>query len=89
VSGPLDGVTGALEDEAGLLGASLAQWACRDEAADKAATRRAAGTAVETIDAMLARLHRVRAALVAEIRQDDDAAMARTDALLAEYRGAQ
>lgn len=89
MSGPLDGVTGALEDQAGLLGASLAQWAYRDEAVDRAAARRAASTAVETIDGMLAELHRVRTALVTEIRADDDAAMARADAWLAGYRGAR
>lgn len=89
MTGPLDGVAGALEEQAGLLGVSLAQWACRDEAADRAAARRAASTAVGAIDAMLAALHAARSALVTEIRQDDDDAMARTGALLAEYRGAR
>jgi hypothetical protein len=87
VSGPLDGVTGALEDEAGLLGVCLAQWAYRDEAADRAAARRAANTAMDTIDGMLRRLHAVRAALVSEIREADDATAARAGALLAERRG--
>jgi hypothetical protein len=82
MNGPLDGVTGALEDEAGLLGISLAKWAYRDEAADRAAARRAASTAMGAIDAMLARLHAARAQLVTETRQDDDAAMARAGALL-------
>jgi hypothetical protein len=61
----------------------LGQWAYRDEARDKAAAVRAGGTAVETIDGMLAALHRARAALVAEIRQDQDETAARVDAILA------
>jgi hypothetical protein len=87
VSGPLDDVAGALEDEADLLGISLAQWAYRDEAADRAAARRAANTAMDTIDGMLRRLHAARARLVTEIRQADDATAARVDELLAERHG--
>jgi hypothetical protein len=41
---------------------------------------------VEAIDAMLAELHRTRQQLVTEIRQHQDAAMARADALLAQYQ---
>ena len=86
MSGPLDDVAGVLEDEAGLLGVSLAQWAYRDEARDRAAARRAANTAMDTIDGMLRRLHTARAALVSEIRAADDATAARVDAMLAERR---
>ena len=84
VSGPLDDVAGVLEDEAGLLGVSLAQWAYRDEARDRAAAIRAGGTALDTIDGMLRRLRTARSALVAEIRQDQDRRAARVDAMLAE-----
>ena len=54
-----------------------------DEAQNKAAAVRAGGTAVERIDGTLAALHRARAALVTEIRQDQDEAAAREDAMLA------
>ena len=87
MSGPLDDVAGVLEDEAGLLGVSLAQWAYRDEARDRAAAIRAGGTALDTIDAMLRRLRTARSALVTEIRQDQDRRAARVDAMLAERRG--
>jgi hypothetical protein len=83
VSAPLGDVAGRLEDSAGLLGVMLGQWAYRDEARDKAAARRAANTAVDTIDGMLAALHKARAALVAEVRAYDDATAARVDAMLA------
>ncbi len=53
-----------LHDQLGVLGESLAQ---RDQAADKAAARRAASTAVEAIDAMLRELYPIRGRLVREI----------------------
>jgi hypothetical protein len=80
VTGPLEDIAGRLEDEAGLLGVMLGH---RDEARDKAAAARAGGTAVEVIDGMLGALHRARAVLVAEIRQDQDETAARVDAMLA------
>ena len=79
MTGLLGDVAGRLEDEAGL-GVMLGH---RDEARDKAAAVRAGGTAVERIDGTLAALHRARAALVTEIRQDQDEAAARVDAMLA------
>jgi hypothetical protein len=82
----LEGLTGALEDQAGLIGVSVARWAYRDEAADTAAAIRAGGTAVDTIDAMLRTLHTARSALVAEIRADQDKRAAETDELLAHCR---
>jgi hypothetical protein len=86
VTGPLEGLGGRLADLAEQLGVSLGQWAYRDEAADPAAAVRAGGTALETIDAMLAGLHKARSALVTEIRADQDATAARVDAMLAERR---
>jgi hypothetical protein len=77
-----------LADLAELTGVSLAQWADRDAAASKAAARRAANTAMDAIDAMLAELHRIRQQLVSEIRAHDDAAAARADELLASRRQA-
>jgi hypothetical protein len=74
---------GRLEDCAGVLGVALGYWSTRDTARDKAAAREAGTTAMAAIDTMLTELHQARAALVAEIRADDDAAMERTAAMLA------
>jgi hypothetical protein len=76
-------VPGRLEDHAGVLGVALAQWATRDDTKPQTGVREAANTAIETIDAMLADLHRARAQLVTEIRDADDATMRRVDELLA------
>lgn len=83
---PLPGVSSSLEDNAAVLHAAMAQWATRDDSKAQPAIRRAANTAIDAIDAMLAELHRTRQRLVAELRQADDAALARADALLARYR---
>jgi hypothetical protein len=79
-------VTGQLEEQAAALGAALALWATRDDSKAQPEVTRASHAAVEAIDAMLAGLHRARQQLVGEIRQAQDAAMARADALLARYR---
>jgi len=84
---PLIDVPGQLENLTGVLGVALAQWATRDDMKAQPEIRRAANTAVESIDAMLRQLHAARAALVAGIRRSDDAAMARAEALLDELRG--
>jgi hypothetical protein len=73
---------GRLENLAGVLGAALAQWAARDDTKAQPGVRRAASEAVEAIDAMLRELHAAWAVLAAEIRRSDDAAMARSEALL-------
>jgi hypothetical protein len=67
-----------------VLSAALEQWATRDDTKGEgqAVIRDTADTAMETIDAMLRDLHAARAILTAEIRRSDDAAMARTEALL-------
>ena len=72
-----------LEDHNGVLGVALAQWAARDDTRAQPEVRQAANTAMDVIDAMLAELHQLRARLVTEIRQADDATAARVDALLA------
>ena len=51
-----------------------------------AAVRRAANDAMDEIDLMLRELHAMRARLTGEIRQADDAAMARTSELLRQIR---
>jgi hypothetical protein len=48
------------------------------------AARQAANTAMDTIDGMLAALHKTRQQLVTEIRAYDDATAARVDAMLRE-----
>ena len=60
----------ALHDQLGVLGAALAQWTDRANATGKAAARRAGGTAVGAIDAML---HLLRDPVTREIRQAGDA----------------
>jgi hypothetical protein len=58
----------------------LAVWEGRAE--PDAHARRCASDAVDAVDAALGELYRVRAQLVAEIRQTDDATAARADELL-------
>lgn len=77
-------VPGRLDDHLGALGVALAVWATRDDSKAQPDVTRAGHAAVEAIDAMLAGLYRARAQLVTEIRQAQDAAAARVDAMLAE-----
>ncbi len=72
-----------LEDPVGVLSVALGQWDDRDDARPQPGVRRAANTAMDAIDGMLAELHRMRARLVSEIRASDDARAARVDAMLA------
>ncbi|MBP2321381.1 hypothetical protein JOF56_001766 [Kibdelosporangium banguiense] len=67
----------------------LARWAERETSGNftgSSKVRRAANEAMDATDAALRDLHRVRATLVGEIRQSDDANTARLDALLADRR---
>ena len=75
--------TGSLGEHADLLGAALERWAGRDDSKADAGARQAANTAMDAIDAALAELHQLRARLVGEIRESDDQAAARVDAMLA------
>ena len=68
---------------------TTASWASRSPSGWPATTaragaeaRRATNTAVDAIDATLAELHQLRARLIPEIRDSDDATAARADALL-------
>jgi hypothetical protein len=79
-------VPGRLADHGGVLGVALATGATRDDSKARPGVRQAANTAMDTIDAMLAELHRARTSLVTEIRQADDASAVRVDALLTERR---
>jgi len=66
-----------------VLGVALAQWMARDDSRAEPEVRRAANTAMDMVDAMLAELHLLRARLVSEIRGSDEATAARVDDLLA------
>jgi len=89
VSAPvnLHDVPGRLDVHLGRLDAALVTWGTRDDGKAQPEVTRAGHTAVEAIDAMLAELHRARQQLVGEIREHQDAGLARADALLARYRG--
>jgi hypothetical protein len=72
---------------ADVLTVALATWAGRDDSKPQAEVRRAANTAMDAIDAMIAELHTMRRELTGEIRQADAAAADRVDAQLKKYRG--
>ena len=76
--------SGQLEERVSVLGAALATWVARDDSKPQPEVRRAASTAMDEIDDMLADLHRARSALMDEMRDADDANAARVDAMLAE-----
>ena len=80
--------TGRLGEHNGVLGVALAQWAARDDSRAQPEIRRAASTAMDSIDAMLAELYALRSRLVGEIRASDALAVARADAMLARLRAA-
>jgi hypothetical protein len=74
---------GRIEELAALLVSALSIWAARDDTLPQPAIRQAANTAGDTIDAMMRELYITRQRLVGEMRQSDDAAMARSGELLA------
>ena len=82
-----DASLSALRRHVDDLGAWLAIWEGRHE--PDAHARRCASDAVDAIDAALRELHEVRSRLVGEIRDSDDDAAARADALLGRLRGDQ
>lgn len=75
-----------IRDNAAALTLHLGQWAGREPDPPSPDARRAANEAVTDIDAMLADLYQVRQELLGEMRETDDAAAARVDALLARHR---
>ena len=77
----------AVLDHADALTAALATWSGRAHDRPDPAARRAANDAMDAVDGMLATLHRLRAALITDIRASDDATARRADALLAEGVG--
>ena len=66
--GVMNDPVASLRDRTGILSAALEQWADQATAADKAAARQAASTAVDAIDALLRDLYLLRGRLVQEIR---------------------
>ena len=85
---PLLDYTSRLGDDGhcGDLAVALAQWAARDDSKADPHARRAANTAMNAVDSMLAGLHELRARLVTEIRASDDAFNARVDEQLAQRK---
>ena len=74
---PLSALRSRVDD----LAVSLAIWCDRSEPGAHA--RRGANDAMDAVDAAIGHLHKVRRELVADIREADDRAAARADALLA------
>lgn len=81
-----DSTLSALRGHLGELGAALALWATRDDTKAQPGVRQAANDAVDAIDGALRELYGLRSQLVSEVRAADDAAMARTEALLRRLR---
>jgi hypothetical protein len=81
VTDPYDGPLSAIRSSVDDLGVWLGIWDNRSE--PDAHARRCANDAIDGIDAMLRDLYTVRRHLVSEIRQADEAAAERADALLA------
>jgi hypothetical protein len=73
---------GKIRDHVEDLSVALAHWSERDDTKAQPAVRRAATTAVESIDAVLVKLYRLRSELIGQVRASDDASAARVDALL-------
>jgi hypothetical protein len=84
---------GALADplygQLGLMDVHLAVWIARDDSKADASVTRAGNGVMDSIDAMLRQLERLRARMVAERRADQDIAAARADELLARARQLQ
>lgn len=69
------------------LSVSHAWWSARDiDRRDGGKSRRAASSAIDSIDALLRELHQLRAQTITECRRWDDAVDARVDAYLAVRR---
>src|SRR5260370_263043 len=70
-----------LEDPMGVLSVALGQWEDRDDTRPQPEVRRAANTAMDTIDAMVRELYQMRSRLLTEVRGRDGAAAARVEPL--------
>jgi hypothetical protein len=81
-----DPALSALRGHLGELETALALWTTRDDTKPQPGVRQAANDAVDAIDAALRELHGIRAGLVSEIRESDDAAVVRAEELLRRIR---
>jgi hypothetical protein len=75
-----------LEEELGVLNVNLAAWIGRDDSKADASVPRAGHQVITSIDVLMRQLHQLRARMVGEIREDQDIAVARSDALLQRLR---
>ena len=74
----------ALQSHVDRLDDALVLWEDRDDTKPQPGVRQAANVAVDSIDALLRELYRMRTELVGQIRISDDISAARVDALLRE-----
>lgn len=81
-----DSAVSALRGHLGELETVLALWATRDDTKAQPDVRQAANDAIDAIDGALRELHGIRAELLGEVRESDDAAMARVKELLRRVR---
>jgi len=81
-----DSALSALRGHLGELETALPLWAARDDTMAQPDVRQAANDAIDAIDAALRELHGIRAGLVSEVRESDDASMARARELLRRIR---
>jgi hypothetical protein len=81
---PWDRALSAIRSSIDDLGVWLAIWQARSE--PDAHARRCAADAIDAADTALAELHGIRAELVTQVRQADDASAERVDRLLARSR---
>jgi hypothetical protein len=76
--------TNALQSHVDRLEDALVVWESRDGTKPQPGVRQAANVAVDSIDALLRELYRMRVELGSQIRVSDDTSAARVDALLRE-----
>jgi hypothetical protein len=84
VTDPYDAPLSAIRDHVENAATWLGIWCNRTE--PDAHARRCANDAVDAIDSAIGHLHKVRRELLSEIREADDATLARADALLSRTR---
>ncbi len=83
---PYDDALTALRNHVDDVAIWLAIWSARDDGKPEPHARRCAGDAVKAVDSMLGHLYGIRAQLVSEIRDSDQATATRADDLLARVR---
>ncbi len=81
-----DSALSTLRGHLGELEAALALWVTRDDTKAQPDIRQAANDAIDAIDGALRELHGIRAELLGEVRESDDATTARAEELLRRIR---